>query len=110
MDSIRVDAGQLISFCAEALRQTGLSPDDARVAAEVIVECDMREVSSHGVVALPHYIRQMQKGGIDVKAKLTIEREGPSLRWSTPMPALVNSPATRLPSWPWRRHGRPALG
>ncbi|NLN16079.1 MAG: Ldh family oxidoreductase [Firmicutes bacterium] len=86
MDSIRVDAGQLISFCAEALRQTGLSPDDARVAAEVIVECDMREVSSHGVVALPHYIRQMQKGGIDVKAKLTIEREGPSF-------ALVNANA-----------------
>lgn len=86
MESIRVDAGQLISFCTEALRQTGLSADDAKVTAEIIVECDMREVASHGVVALPHYIRQMQEGGIDVKAEPTIEREGPAY-------ALVNANA-----------------
>jgi L-2-hydroxycarboxylate dehydrogenase (NAD+) len=78
VELIRVDSQRLIDFCREGLERAGIRPEDAQAAAEILVECDMRGVASHGVVALPHYITQMQKGGIDTQAEPKILREGPA--------------------------------
>lgn len=62
---LRVESDALEQFVAEILVRGGLSDEDARIGAEVIVECDRRGVSSHGLVALPAYVRQVHHGGIN---------------------------------------------
>ncbi len=66
----------LNEFCAKALEKAGLSKENANIAADILVECDIRGVYSHGVVALPYYIKQMKLGGINVQAEPAIEKEG----------------------------------
>ncbi|MGI6038025.1 MAG: Ldh family oxidoreductase [Limnochordia bacterium] len=78
MNTVYVDYGELLAFVTKALQTVGFGEADAATGAEILVECDARGVASHGVVALPGYVRQMQQGGINTKAELTIEREGPS--------------------------------
>ena len=74
----RVDESALTSFCLEALSTTGMSPEDARVTADVLVRTDMRGISTHGTVSLRRYIVLMMNGGIDPAAVPEITDEGPS--------------------------------
>jgi len=70
-----VPAERLIKTVRAILVSVGMSDEDATIAAEVLVETDARGVSSHGVVALPSYVRQMREGGSNPKAKVAIMKE-----------------------------------
>lgn len=70
-----VPAERLIKTVRAILVSVGMSKEDAAIAADVLVETDSRGVSSHGVVALPSYVKQMREGGSDPKAKVTIMKE-----------------------------------
>ena len=48
---------------------------DAAILADALVDADVHGISTHGISRLNIYIRRIQKGLIDPKAKLVIERK-----------------------------------
>lgn len=62
---------QLVAAIAAA---SGVRKPDAAILADALVDADIHGTSTHGVSRLNIYIRRIQKGLIDPKAKLVIER------------------------------------
>ena len=48
-DAVRVDAGPLREATVALFEKVGVPPEDARIAADVVVAADLRGVDSHGV-------------------------------------------------------------
>ncbi|MFD2246171.1 Ldh family oxidoreductase [Pontibacter ruber] len=69
---------QLFDFTREIFLQMGCPPKDAKLAAEVLLEADLRGVDSHGVARLSGYVRLWEAGRINVTPKLRIVHETPS--------------------------------
>ncbi len=69
---MRVDPRELRAFVAEALSSVGVPRRDAEVAAEAIVEGDLRGFHSHGVLRLPGYVEGLERGAI--RAETTLRR------------------------------------
>ena len=57
----------------------GVPADDADVFARVLVDADLQGVSTHGVSRLNIYLQRIEKGLIDPKAVLGIDRNGGSV-------------------------------
>lgn len=74
---------RLHAFTQEALIKIGVSTEDARTVADVLVTTDTFGVLSHGTKNLLGYMRKIQAGGLNAKAIPMVEAEGPA--W-----ALVN--------------------
>lgn len=53
---------------------SGVSRPDAAILAEALVDADMQGTTTHGVSRLNIYVRRMQKGLIDPRAQLVVER------------------------------------
>lgn len=68
----------LKAFSRKALEKAGVSEEDARTIAEVLVTTDTFGVLSHGTKNLYQYILKMQAGGLNPKAVPEIEAEGPA--------------------------------
>lgn len=66
---------QLFDFTQEVFLRMGCPPEDAKLAAEVLLEADLRGIDSHGVARLSGYVRLWDAGRINVKPKLTIVHE-----------------------------------
>jgi len=62
------------SLAAAIAVRAGVRKADAAILADALVDADIHGVSTHGVSRLNIYIRRIQKGVIDPKAKLVIER------------------------------------
>ncbi len=56
----------------------GCPAEDAKLAAEVLLEADLRGVDSHGVARLSGYVRLWEAGRINVKPQLRIVHQTPS--------------------------------
>jgi len=69
---------QLFDFTQEVFLHMGCPPKDAKLAAEVLLEADLRGVDSHGVARLSGYVRLWEAGRINVKPQLRIVHETPS--------------------------------
>src|ERR1019366_8815330 len=54
---------------------SGVSQPDAVILADALVDADVHGTTTHGVSRLNIYIRRIQKGLIDPKAKLVVERQ-----------------------------------
>lgn len=74
---IRCDASALRRFTADVLVALGVPPADAHIAADVIVEGDLRGFDSHGVARLPWFVKRIRLGLIAVRPEIAIE-------WHTP--------------------------
>ncbi len=69
-------------FSPDAVRQltaaiavrAGVKKKDAAILADALVDADLHGTSTHGISRLNIYIRRIQKGLIDPKAKLAVER------------------------------------
>lgn len=72
---VRVPFDKLKEIVRSILVSVGLSGPDAEIAADVLVTTDARGVSSHGVYALPGYVRQMREGGIDPRSDIAVLEE-----------------------------------
>jgi len=62
MGNARVDQEALAHFCREVFARLGLSQDDAREAARVLVAADARGIPSHGVARLRRYVNGLRSG------------------------------------------------
>jgi LDH2 family malate/lactate/ureidoglycolate dehydrogenase len=65
----------LKSLAIDIARAAGVDSEDATILADSLVAADLAGTSTHGLSRLAIYVRRIQKGVIDPKAKLTIERQ-----------------------------------
>lgn len=63
---VRVTEQALRRFCFSVLERLGVSPSDASIWTEVMVETSLRGVDSHGILVLPMYAEMLEAGGIRV--------------------------------------------
>ncbi|MGN0179836.1 MAG: Ldh family oxidoreductase [Monoglobaceae bacterium] len=76
MTKIKID--DLQRFCISALEKSGVSEENAKIVAEVLITTDTFGVLTHGTKNLNQYIQKMNAGGLDPKAEPTVENEGPA--------------------------------
>jgi LDH2 family malate/lactate/ureidoglycolate dehydrogenase len=72
----RISAEALTTFAAAALRRVGFREADAELAAEVVVEADLRGVDSHGVRVLAGRVAEIKAGLIDPRARPLLLKRG----------------------------------
>lgn len=83
---IRVKARTLTDFCIRVFQKLGITEDEARISANVLVIADLRGIDSHGVARLRRYVDGIRTGVIVIKPKITTLRE-------TPATALIDAGA-----------------
>ncbi|KYH31031.1 Ldh family oxidoreductase [Neomoorella mulderi] len=65
----------LHQFCVKAIRAVGAKEEIARIVADVLLEADLRGISSHGISRLPVYIKRIKLGLMDADAMPNIVKE-----------------------------------
>ncbi len=94
-----VPAARLSRFVADAFRAVGMPDADAALVAELMTEADVWGSESHGVFRLPHYVRRIRAGGVNLKPKIRVAQERPAaalVDGDNGMGHLVMRFATRL--------------
>lgn len=71
----RFPPDQVKQLAAAIAVKAGVKKKDAAILADALVDADIHGISTHGISRLNIYVRRVQKGLIDPKAKLTIERK-----------------------------------
>ncbi|MBV8151830.1 MAG: Ldh family oxidoreductase, partial [Candidatus Eremiobacteraeota bacterium] len=72
---VRFEVPAISEFCVALGRAQGMSEGDARAVVEIMVQCDARGIRSHGLMRWPTYLRRMQAGGIDPRARPEVIKE-----------------------------------
>jgi len=80
---VPLDANVLNDFCVRVFRKLGVSEEDARITAEVLVAADLRGVDSHGVARLRRYVRGLSNGMMVPDPDVQVVSE-------TPVTALID--------------------
>lgn len=78
---IRVDHERLIRFVSRAFEKLGVPAEDAAIAANVLVQADLRGVDTHGVIRFnPYgwYVKWLSEGSMTARPNLRIMRESHS--------------------------------
>lgn len=71
-------ADKLTAFATDLLVAARVPADEARIVAEGLVGANLRGHDSHGVMRVPYYIGQLEKGENVAGRELTILRESPT--------------------------------
>src|SRR3954471_6289862 len=71
----RIAPKQLKELATSIACAAGVSRGDAEILAESLIAADLSGTSTHGISRLNIYVRRIQKGLIDPKAEIRIERE-----------------------------------
>ena len=72
---IRVPAAELQEFTRAVFTAAGLPSEDAALEAEVLVWANLRGVDSHGVLRIPAYLEMLDRGDINPRPAIRVERE-----------------------------------
>src|SRR5687768_9488148 len=81
MTTIRYAAAELIDFTARVYRHLDVPEDDARLAAEVLVDADLMGIDSHGIAHLASayaYAPGIKEGRVNPRPEIKIVRETPA--------------------------------
>ena len=65
----RYPAEALSRFAAALLEAAGTPPDNAALVAEALVDADIEDLPSHGLLQLPMYLERIALGSVDPTAK-----------------------------------------
>ena len=77
MSSIpRIDPERLLHFATAVYEKAGLSPSDAHLCADSLVQADLCGHQSHGVLRLSWYVARMMAGVCDPKARPSLIVDG----------------------------------
>jgi len=68
----------LQEFADQLLTQGGLAPDEAATVAESLVGANLRGYDSHGLMRIPYYLAQVEKGEIVPGAPLEVLKDAPA--------------------------------
>lgn len=74
-----ISAERLKDLAIRALAGNGMSEEDARRVANVLVLADLFGIGTHGVARIPQYLERARLGGVDVAAKVTVDQVAPAL-------------------------------
>jgi len=80
-DLQRFSAAGLSDFVDQALQRMDVPPDDARLAAKILVEADLMGIESHGVAHLmvhPSYALGFKQGLVNPRPNIRVVHETPS--------------------------------
>ena len=66
-------------LAAELAKAAGVLPEDAQVFARALADADLHGVSTHGLSRLSIYLQRIERGVIDPKAELRVDRDGGSI-------------------------------
>ena len=88
----RVQVQDLYNYCLAAMLASGLSAEDARLTAEVLVTTDSWGVFTHGSRQLRGLLKNVRGGRLDAKATIEVIEEGPA--WALVDGHYVMPPAT----------------
>ncbi len=80
-DQERFAAASLVDFVDQALQRKDVPPEDARIAAEILIEADLMGIESHGVAHLmvhPSYVLGFRQGVVNPRPNIRILHETPS--------------------------------
>ena len=75
---MRVTQTELESFCIRLFRHLGLSEEDARITASVLVAADVMGIASHGVGRVWRYVEGLKSGLMLPNASAEVLRDTPS--------------------------------
>ncbi len=76
---IRIPPATLRQLAARLANAVGVPAADADLLADALIDADINGQSTHGVSRLDIYLRRMQRGLIDPRASLTVERSSPGV-------------------------------
>lgn len=76
-DVVIVQYEELKRLCIQKLKANSVSGEDAQIVADVLVHADLRGVSSHGIMRLPHYIKRIKAGSINPRPNIKVTNTGP---------------------------------
>jgi LDH2 family malate/lactate/ureidoglycolate dehydrogenase len=76
-EHVTVATRELEAFVKNVLQCSGLTEEDARISAEVLLYADRRCIESHGVARLERYVTELKTGGILPRAEMQIVHETP---------------------------------
>lgn len=71
----------LRDFAEKLLLVAGADPSSAATTARVLLDADLKGISSHGLVRLPVYVRRLEAGLVNPQPQLRILREEGPLAW-----------------------------
>ena len=69
MSDIRVDYAELLRFFTDIFVAKGMDAGDAATVAEVLAWANLRGVDGHGAMRIPDYLKQIERGDFDPKAR-----------------------------------------
>lgn len=70
----RFSAAHLRNLVVDLSRAAGVSKEDAALFAEALIDADLHGTSTHGISRLAIYLKRLEKGLIDPKAQLQVDR------------------------------------
>ncbi len=76
---IRFTADALRTWTQQIFRKVGVSPEDAALLTDSLIEANLRGVDTHGITRmLCVYVQRIQAGVLKAQTKITVERENAS--------------------------------
>jgi L-2-hydroxycarboxylate dehydrogenase (NAD+) len=75
---LRVRPEVLFDFCVRTFVKTGVTEEDARIAADILIAADLNGVVSHGVAHLKRYVDGMRAGTIMARPDVRVITETPA--------------------------------
>lgn len=75
---IRVAWKPLKEFAREVFVRAGMRPEDAETEAEVLIWANLRGVDSHGVLRIPWYVDNIDKGLMNPRPDIQVIKETPA--------------------------------
>ena len=69
---------ELQSFAQDVFISLGCPPQQAQLAAEILIDADLKGIDSHGIARLKGYVRLWEKERINSAPKVTIPHQTPS--------------------------------
>lgn len=73
----RVAYDALHALIVRMFTALGLTPEDAKIAADSLLIADVRGIETHGVQRMHFYVQGIRKGMVAPRAELTVDRERP---------------------------------
>ncbi|MDE0099795.1 MAG: Ldh family oxidoreductase [Truepera sp.] len=77
--AIRVSVDDMCALVENLFRTLGLSEQDARASADVLLYADVRGIDSHGVSnMMPYYVKWLREGFANSEPKVEVVRDAPA--------------------------------
>lgn len=77
-EQVRVPVDEARQLCVAAYRRHGLPEEDAALAAEQFVLCDLLGIPTHGLRRLANYIGRIEAGGINPRPRIEVASRMPA--------------------------------